>query len=253
MEVDGKAALITGGGTGVGRATALALAGRGCAVAVNYSRSRDEAEDTAAEVTRRGVRGVAIQADVAEDAGCRRLVERAAGELGRLDVLVQSAGVTSFIPHPKLDDVKDEDWERIMAVNVKGVFQCARAAKAHLEAAGAGVIVNVSSVAGIAGVGSSIPYCASKAAVNGLTVALARTLAPRIRVNAVAPGFITGRWLQDGLGDAYEVVKKATEGKSLLGRVCDPEDVAQAILALVAADLVTGQIVPVEGGMLIAG
>jgi 3-oxoacyl-[acyl-carrier protein] reductase len=180
-------------------------------------------------------------------------VETAVHEIGRLDVLVQSAGVTAFIPHPKLDDVKDEDWERIMAVNVKGVFQCARAAKAHLEAAGAGVIVNVSSVAGIAGVGSSIPYCASKAAVNGLTVALARTLAPKIRVNAVAPGFITGRWLQDGLGAAYEVVKKATEGKSLLGRVCDPEDVAQAILALVSTDLVTGQIVPVEGGMLIAG
>jgi len=132
MNVEGKAALITGGGTGVGRATALALAERGCAVAVNYSRSKDEAEQTAAEIEKRGVRGVAIQADVARDADCRRLVETAVGELGRLDVLVQSAGVTSFIPHPNLDDVKDEDWEKIFAVNVRGKFQCARAAKAPM-------------------------------------------------------------------------------------------------------------------------
>ena len=253
MNVEGKAALITGGGTGVGRATALALAERGCAVAVNYSRSRDEAEETASDIEKLGVRGVAIQADVAADADCRRLVETAVGELGRLDVLVQSAGVTSFIPHANLDDVKDEDWERIMAVNVKGIFQCARAAKAPMDAAGAGAIVNVSSVAGIAGVGSSIPYCAAKAAVNSLTVTLARTLAPKIRVNAVAPGFITGRWLAGGLGDAYEVVKKAMEARAPLGKVCDPEDVAEAILALVSTDLVTGQVVPVEGGMLIAG
>jgi len=255
MNVDGKAALITGGGTGVGRATALALAERGCAVAVNYSRSKDEAEQTAAEIEKRGVRGVAIQADVARDADCRRLVETAVGELGRLDVLVQSAGVTSFIPHPNLDDVKDEDWEKIFAVNVRGKFQCARAAKAPMDAAGAGCIVNVSSVAGIAGVGSSIPYCASKAAANNLTITLARALAPKIRVNAVAPGFITGRWLREGLGEtAYDAVKSAMEARAPLGRVCDPEDVADAILSLVTgSDLVTGQVLPVEGGMLIAG
>jgi len=254
MKLEGKAALVTGGGTGVGRATALALARRGCAVAVNYSRSRDEAEATAAEARAQGVAAVAVQADVAEDADCRRLVETAVGELSRLDVLVQSAGATSFIPHPNLEDVKDEDWDRILAVNLKGAFQCARAARAPMEAAGAGAIVNVSSVAGIAGVGSSIPYCASKAALNSLTVTLARALAPRIRVNAVAPGFITGRWLAGGLGDAYEAVKGAMEAKVPLGRVCDPEDVADVILSLVAgADLVTGQVVPVDGGMLIAG
>jgi 3-oxoacyl-[acyl-carrier protein] reductase len=114
--------------------------------------------------------------------------------------------------------------------------------------------VNVSSVAGIAGVGSSIPYCASKAALNNLTVTLARALAPRIRVNAVAPGFITGRWLAGGLGEAYDAVKQSVENRLPLGRVCDPEDVAEAILSLVVgSDLVTGQIVAVDGGMLIAG
>lgn len=252
MNVDGKAALITGGGTGVGRATALALARLGCSVVVNYSRSQEEAEKTVEAIRAEGVSGLAIQADVAEDADCRRLVETARRELGRLDVLVQSAGTTSFIPHANLEAVKDDDWDRIMAVNVKGLFQCARAAKTPMEETGGGCIVNVSSVAGLVATGSSIPYCASKAAVNNLTIALARVLAPNIRVNAVAPGFITGRWLAGGLGDAYDVVKQAMIAKSPMGRVCDPEDVADAILSLVTgSELVTGQVVPVEGGMLI--
>jgi len=255
MNVEGKVALVTGGGTGVGRATALALAERGCHVAVNYSRSKAEAETTATDVERAGVRGIPIRADVAHDADCRRLVEVTVAELGRLDVLVQSAGTTSFIPHANLEDVTDEDWEKIFAVNVKGKYQCARAAKGPMEAAGAGSIVNVSSVAGIAGVGSSIPYCASKAAANNLTITLARVLAPKIQVNAVAPGFITGRWLREGLGEAaYRAVKAAMEARAPLGKVCDPEDVADAIVSLVTGSaLVTGQVLPVEGGMLIAG
>ena len=254
MEVEGRAALITGGGTGVGRATALDLARRGCSVAVNYSRSADDAEQTAADARALGVRALAVQADVADDAQCRSLVETAVAELGRLDALVQSAGVTVFVPHADLDKVQAQDWEHLMAVNVVGAFQCARAARGPLETAGDGEIVNVSSVAGIAGVGSSIPYCASKAALNNLTLTLARALAPKIRVNAVAPGFITGRWLAGGLGDAYDAIKGAMEARAPLGRVCDPEDVAAAILSLVTgSDLVTGQIMAVDGGMLIAG
>jgi 3-oxoacyl-[acyl-carrier protein] reductase len=254
MEVEGRAALITGGGTGVGRATALDLARRGCSVAVNYSRSADDAEQTAADARALGVRAVALQADVADDAQCRSLVEAAVAELGRLDALVQSAGVTVFVPHADLEKVQTQDWEHLMAVNVVGAFQCARAARGPLEEAGDGEIVNVSSVAGIAGVGSSIPYCASKAALNNLTLTLARALAPKVRVNAVAPGFITGRWLAGGLGDAYEAIKGAMEARAPLGRVCDPEDVAAAILSLITgSDLVTGQIVAVDGGMLIAG
>jgi 3-oxoacyl-[acyl-carrier protein] reductase len=254
MEVEGRAALITGGGTGVGRATALDLARRGCSVAVNYSRSADDAEQTAADARALGVRAVALQADVADDAQCRSLVEAAVAELGRLDALVQSAGVTVFVPHADLEKVQTQDWEHLMAVNVVGAFQCARAARGPLEEAGDGEIVNVSSVAGIAGVGSSIPYCASKAALNNLTLTLARALAPKIRVNAVAPGFITGRWLAGGLGDAYDAIKGAMEARAPLGRVCDPEDVAAAILSLITgSDLVTGQIVAVDGGMLIAG
>jgi 3-oxoacyl-[acyl-carrier protein] reductase len=254
MQVEGKAALITGGGTGVGRATARALARLGCHVAVNYSRSQTEAEETAAELRSIGVRAVAVQADVAEDADCRRLVESTVKELGRLDVLVQSAGATSFIPHADLDRVGDDDWSQILNVNLKGPFQCARAARKPMQDAGAGAIVNVSSIAGIAGVGSSIPYCASKAALNNLTLTLARALAPRIRVNAVAPGFITGRWLEAGLGAGYEPIKKAMEGRAPLQKVCSPEDVADAILGFVTgSDLVTGQVLVVDGGLLIAG
>lgn len=254
MNVEGKVAIVTGGGTGVGRATALDLARRGCAVAVNYSRSAAEAEQTAAAVRKLGVRGFAFRADVASDADCRALVDATVRELGRVDVLVQSAGVTSFIPHANLDAVTAEDFQRILGVNLVGAFQMARAVKAPMDAAGAGVIVNVSSVAGIVGVGSSIPYCASKAGMNNLTLTLARALAPKIRVLAVAPGFITGRWLEGGLGPAYEPIKQAMEAKSPLGRVCDPEDVSAAIVSLICgSDLVTGVVVPVEGGMLIAG
>ncbi len=252
MELAGKAAIVTGGGTGVGRATALSLAARGCAVLVNYSRSAREAEATAREVEALGVRALAVRADVADDNACRRMVEQGLAAFGRLDVLVNNAGTTVFVPHHDLDGVEPEAWDRVFGVNVRGAFQCARAARAALTAGEGGEIINVSSVAGIAGIGSSIPYCASKAALNSLTVTLARVLAPQIRVNGVAPGFITGRWLQEGLGDAYEVVKRKVEENVPLGSVCEPEDVAAAILSLITgSDLVTGHTLPVEGGMLL--
>jgi 3-oxoacyl-[acyl-carrier protein] reductase len=253
MEVDGRAAIVTGGGTGVGRATALELARRGCDVLVNYSRSKEDAERTAADVRALGVRAVALRADVAEDADCRALVATAMREFGRLDVLVQSAGTTVFVPHADLEKLSLEDFQRVYAVNVIGPFQCARAAKGAMEASGGGEIVNVSSVAGVAGVGSSIPYCASKAALNNLTVTLARVLAPKIRVNAIAPGFITGRWLQAGLGAAYEPAKKHFEGRNPLRRVSDPEDIAAAILSVITgSDLMTAQVIVVDGGQLIS-
>jgi 3-oxoacyl-[acyl-carrier protein] reductase len=252
VNLDGRAAIVTGGGTGVGRATALDLARQGCGVVVNYSRSKDAAEATAAEASALGVKAVACRADVADDADCRALVERALRELGALHVLVNNAGITVFIPHAELDRVGDEDWERLLAVNLKGPFQCARAARAAMEAGGGGEIVNVSSVAGIIGIGSSIPYCSSKAALNSLTLTLARVLAPKIRVNAVAPGFIEGDWLKQGLGPAYDVVKSAVEQRSALGRVCQPQDVSDAILSLITgSDLVTGQVLACEGGMLL--
>ena len=252
MDLQGKAAIVTGGGTGVGAATSRLLAERGCAVLVNYSRSREGAEKTAADCAARGVASLAHRADVSVDADCRAMVAAALERFGRLDVLVNNAGTTEFIPHANLEGATAEVWMKILSVNLVGPFLCKRAAADALRADGGGEVVNVSSVAGLAGMGSSIPYCASKGGLNNLTVTLARVLAPEVRVNAVAPGFIAGSWLKEGLGDAYEAVKSAFEGRAPLGRVSTPEDVAGAILALVEGpDLVTGHVLPIEGGMLI--
>lgn len=253
MNIQGKAAIVTGGGTGVGRETALALARGGCSVAINYSKSKDDAEQTAADARAHGVQALAVQADVADDAACRAFVDKAVAEFGRLDILVNNAGTTSFIGHSNLDAVTDEMWDRILGVNLRGPFYMARAAKAALQASGDAEIVNVSSIAGVNGVGSSVPYCASKAALNNMTLTLARALAPQVRVNAVCPGFITGRWLQGGLGEAYEPVKEFYSQKAVLKRVCEPEDVAAAILSIITgSDLMTAQIIVVDGGMTLS-
>ena len=250
----GRAAIITGGGTGVGRATAFELAKCGHAIAVVYSRSKEEADQTVADITTAGFEAVAIRADVSVDADCRAMVEKTLEAFGRVDVLINCAGATSFIPFDDLELVTDEVWERLFRVNVMGAFHSARAVHAAMIKSGGGIIINVSSVAARLGQGSSIPYCATKAALDSLTVSLARTLAPHIRVNGVAPGFITGRWLKAGLGDRYTEVKDSFEKSLPLGRVCDPADVAVCIGSLVnGSTLVTGQTLVVDGGMLIAG
>jgi 3-oxoacyl-[acyl-carrier protein] reductase len=252
MQLAGKAAIVTGGGTGVGRATALELARQGCAVLVNYSRSRDEAERTLGEIESLGAKGITFQADVADDAACRAMVAAAVKAFKRVDLLINCAGTTKFILAPDLEKITDDDWLRIYAVNVIGPFHCARAVKEPMLASGGGQIVNVSSVAAIAAKGSSIPYTASKAALNNLTIALARVMAPKIRVNAVAPGFITGRWLEQGLGAAYEGMKQTVEQACPLQKVSDPSDVAAAIMSLVTgSQMITGQCLVVDGGMLI--
>jgi 3-oxoacyl-[acyl-carrier protein] reductase len=253
MQLQGKAAIVTGGGTGVGRATALKLANRGCAVAINYSKSQQAAEAVCEEVRKLGVKSIAVQANVAVDAECRTLVAKAVDAFGRLDVLVNNAGTTRFINHNDLEAVTDADWDLLMGVNLRGAFQCIRAARQALSANGQGNIVNVSSIAGLRAIGSSVPYCASKAALNNLTLAMARVLAPAVRVNAVAPAFIEGEWLKQGLGPAYEPTKKYWESRAVLGKVCAPDDVADAILALIeGSELVTGQIIPIEGGQMLA-
>lgn len=254
MVSSAKVAVVTGGGTGVGRATSLGLARLGYHVVVNYSRSRDDADKTVAEIQNLGVGGLAILADVADDSACREMVTTTMAEWGRIDVLVNCAGTTQFIPFGNLEQVTDDVWERLYKVNVVGAFHCARAVREPMLHAGGGVIINVSSVAAQLGQGSSIPYCCTKAALDNLTVSLARTLAPRIRVNGVAPGFIAGRWTQGGLGPNYENIKQAYEQSLPLGRVCEPEDVAACILSLITgSELVTGQTLTVDSGMMISG
>lgn len=256
MEIKGKAAVVTGSCRGVGRATALALAERGCSVAINYlgdrGATREMAEDVAHRAEQQGVKAVCVQCDVSDDSQCRTMVSSAADAFGRLDVLVNNAGATRLIKHSDLEAVSDEDWDLALGVNLRGAFYCARAARSHLAATGNGEIVNVSSVGGVAGVGSSIPYCASKAGLSNLTVTLARALGPEIRVNAVAPGFIEGEWMNECWGDRFERVKTATAARSVTGRVNRPEDVAAAIVAIITGpDQITGQIVTVDGGYLL--
>jgi 3-oxoacyl-[acyl-carrier protein] reductase len=198
------------------------------------------------------VRAVAVQADVADDAACRALVETASREIGPVRILINNGATTVFVPHGELDRVSIEDWDRILRVNLVGTFQCVRAAQRAIEAAGGGDIVNVSSISAITGIGSSIPYCASKAGVNSLTVTFARALAPNIRVNAVMPGFITGRWQKEWFGESYDTVKGMMEQRSILGKVCDPEDVADAILSLITgSDLITGQVIAIDPSTLV--
>ncbi len=252
MDIRGKAAVVTGATRGVGRATALMLAQGGCNVLINYSVSKQQAEEVATEVGKLGVKAATFQCDVNDDQRCRAMMDTAAQAFGRLDILVNNAGTTQFIAHSDLDGVTDEVWDRILGVNLRGSFYCVRAARPHMEKSGGGAVVNVTSVAGVAGVGSSIPYCCSKAALNNLTVTLARALGPKIRVNAVAPGFIEGEWLKQGFGERYNAIKAANEARAVTGRVSQPEDIAAAIMSFITgSEQITGQVVVVDGGFLI--
>lgn len=249
MKLSGKTAIVTGSAVGVGRATALELAKRGASVVVNYSRSEREASETLAEVERLSAKALLVRADISQDQEVRTMVERAREAFGSVDVLVNNAATTVFVGFNDLEGMTEEHWDRILAVNLKGPFFCARAVAGPMKEAGAGAIVNVSSVAGIRAVGSSIAYAASKAGLINLTIALARVLAPEVRVNCVAPGFIDSRWLRQGLGQVFEPAKQRTSERTPLGRVSTPEDIAQVVLSLIeGADFVTGQTVTVDGG-----
>lgn len=249
-----KVALITGGGTGVGAATALMLAGKGYDLLINYSRSVDEAEACAAACRAAGADVLVKQGDVAQDADCRALAQAALDRWGRIDALVNNAGVSVFGAAADWDALDADTFQRILAVNALGSFQMVRACVDALQAA-QGCIVNVSSVAGALGVGSSMPYIASKGAINAMTLHLARSLAPAVRVNAVCPGLITTRWFVDGVGQqGYEAGLKSYEASVPLQRACSPEDVAEAIVWLVdGARTVTGELLMLDSGMHLAG
>ncbi len=252
MEVSGKTAIVTGSAVGVGRATALELAKRGVNVVVNYSRSEADARQTAADIEALGAQAIVVRADVSRDGEAREMVRQAVDRFGSVDVLVNNAAITHFVSFRDLEALTEEMWDRILAVNVKGVFYCSRAVAPHMKRQGSGCVVNISSTAGIQAIGSSIAYCASKAAVINLTLAFARTLAPEVRVNCVAPGFIDTRWHADRPDVAdYEALRQRVARTTPLARVCTAEDVAQAVLSLIdGADLVTGQTLIVDGGTL---
>lgn len=251
MAPERRVAVVTGGATGVGAACASILALRGWNVAVNYRGSAAAAESVAGSCRAHGAGVITVQGDVAIDEDCRRVVAAAVAEWGRVDALVNAAGTTRFVPHTDLDAVREADWTRIFAVNVMGAFQMSRAAAPHLRAAGKAAIVNISSVSGSLGDGSSIPYAASKGALNTLTKSLARALAPEVRVNAVCPDYLTGRWLMEGVGpERYEAILGEARSKAPLQDVATPEDVADAVAWLIEGGrMVTGIHLAIDGGI----
>jgi len=250
LDIKGGAAVITGSATGIGAATALQLAERGCNVVINYTKSEAEAKATQAACEAAGVETLLCQADVSADDDCRRMVDGAFEKWGRIDALVNSAAITKPCPHDDLEGLSGEDFHNIYAVNTIGPYQMCRAVAPMMREAGTGAIVNISADAGIAGRGSSIAYATSKAALNTMTISMARVLAPEIRVNTICPSLVTGRWMRAVLGDeAYEETVARTTESNPLHRVCSPQDVARTALWLIeGADLMTGQLHVMDGG-----
>lgn len=241
----GKVALITGAGTGIGRAIALRLAKEGINIIINYSKSEKEAIETKKEIENLGVACEVFQASVDNDQMIRKMIDKVIDKFNRLDILVNNAGTTDFVDHDDLEGLKEEYWDRVMDVNVKGLFYCCRACAPHLKKQ-KGCIINITSVAGQTGLGSSIAYAASKAAANSITKSLARALSPEVRVNSVAPGVVMTRWHNN-----EESIKHLISGTPL-GRVATPEDVADITYSLIAhANFVTGEIIRVDGGKFI--
>ena len=247
MDLAGKVAIVTGGGTGIGKAISEALVAGGAHVVVNYSRSEADAEATARELQGRGGRAIAVRADVSNADDVRAMIERTEAEFGRLDLLVNNAGFTKFVDFPDLEEMDDESWDRIMAVNVKGTWLCSKAAAEPMRRVGGGSIVSISSVAGFKATGSSIAYAVSKAAVIHLTRCLARALAPEIRVNSVAPGLVLTRW---GEKFSEEQKQRSIQGAPLK-RSTAPEEIATATIECLRNDAMTGQTIVVDAGLLL--
>ncbi|MBT8363923.1 MAG: SDR family oxidoreductase [Deltaproteobacteria bacterium] len=244
MKFKDKVVLVTGGGTGIGQALCLRFALEGAAVAVNYSKSKTQAQEVVGEIEGAGGRALAVQADVSIDGEARQLISQSVDHFGRLDLLINNAAWTRFIPHHDLESLSDEVLENTWAVIVKGSIYCIRAAVPYLKATGDASIINTTSIAAYTARGSSLIYVAAKSALASITKALARALAPEIRVNAIAPGFIdTGfvNWTPEVL----EELQKPTR----LGRKTGPEDVADAAVYLAAdAKSTTGQTILVDAG-----
>lgn len=246
---DPRVGLVTGGATGIGRATCEALVGAGVGtVIIGYSRSAEDAEQLAASLEAAGARAIPMQVDVSSEESVLALIDRVANEVGRLDYLVNCAGMTKLIPIGELDAVTDEIWDQILRVNLQGTFWCSRAASSLLRES-RGAIVNVASIAGYRAIGSSIPYGVSKAGVLQLTRSLAVSLAPEVRVNSVSAGTVQSGWHEKLVGaDVFATRAQAEAQVVPLKRLAQPEDIAAAIVSLLLLNYVTGQDLLVDGG-----
>lgn len=251
-QLSGKVAIVTGSASGIGAAVAVGLAKRGAKVVVNYSKSESEAKAVAASIRETGSEALVVQGNVARDEDCRKLAEATLKQWGRIDILVNNAGTTKFAAHTDLAALSAEDWQTIYGVNVIGPFQMMRACLDALKEHGDGSVVNVSSIAGVMGVGSSIAYAASKGALNTLTLSLARAFAPQIRVNAVCPGYVATPWFSGRFGEenSKRIAGQQAEANPLK-RVAYAEDIANAVLFFAGPDSnnISGEFMLIDSGM----
>ncbi|MEK4473925.1 SDR family NAD(P)-dependent oxidoreductase [Paenibacillus sp. FSL R7-0048] len=243
MDLNNKVVLVTGGGTGIGKAVSLELSKRGAHVVVNYSRSEDEANETVKTILNQGGQAIAIQANVSKDQDVRSMVDSIIQHFGTIDLLVNNASITKHIALGDLEKATEEVWDELYDVNVKGMFFCARAVAPYMNQKNSGAILNLGSIAGQTGLGSSLPYAVSKAAVHGLTKSLAHALAPHIRVNCVAPGAVATRWWS---GREEQMHKLAPN--LLLPHISTAENIAQFVCAALEQEAMTGQIITIDSG-----
>ncbi|PRY41695.1 SDR family NAD(P)-dependent oxidoreductase [Umezawaea tangerina] len=249
MNAQRPVALVTGASSGIGRSNALALAAHGYDVVINYASSKDAAHEVALKAEAAGARAITVQADVADEDAVLAMLGRVDEEFGRLDALVNNAGTTVNTPPSDLDGLSMADWDRVFAVNVRGLFQVTRAAVPLLRRSPHAAVVNTASIVGLRPGPQPFPYAASKAAVVSLTKTLAGALGPEIRVNAVAPGWMVGDWMEDQLGDDYDRLMERRARLTPLRRCVTADDVAQTVVSLITSNpFVTGEIVVIDGG-----
>jgi 3-oxoacyl-[acyl-carrier protein] reductase len=250
VDIQGKVALITGGGTGLGRVIAQQLARAGMQIAIHYAHSEQEARETVEEIQQLGVRAMAVQADLngsALAASCKRMVEEVPDHFGRLDLLINNAGTTRGVPFADLDALTEADWENVLNVNTKAPFFTAQAAAPIMRRTGGGQIINTASIAGLGTTASSIAYAVSKAGMIHLTRCLAVALAPAIRVNAVAPGLLPTRWNANFTEERLQQVTRQTP----LQKVTDLEDTAAVYVMLARNESMTGEVITVDAGLML--
>ena len=252
MSEDRKVAIITGSSQGLGSAIAKKLSERNVNTVINYSSNEDLANHTKKECIKNGVNAITVRANVSNDDDCKKLVKKTIDAFGKVDILVNNAGTTKFADHTKLEKLSDEDFINIYKVNVIGPYQMIRAAEPFMKKNGFGSVVNISSIAGKTGIGSSIAYAASKGALNTMTLSLAKALGPEIRVNTVCPGFIGTGWFENRFGkETYERIKKDQENITPLNKAGTPNDIADSAVffCLEGSEHITGETLISDAGM----